>query len=133
MAYVKLVEGDYPDHTIALTKTKIVFGRHPDCDVPLASSAASRHHMMIVQDGTHYSVQDLDSSNGTYVNGNEVVARVRLNEGDRLEFADYEFVFVATSSRIEGKDTAYGMLAATVTDSDKLQLALSAGHNERET
>ena len=63
----------------------IVIGRAPECDVPLGDSTVSRRHAEIVRDGDAWVVHDLDSSNGTRVNGAGIKAQV-LNDGDELAF-----------------------------------------------
>jgi hypothetical protein len=79
------VNGDTP------LNRNIVVGREPNnCDVLLESDLASRLHAEIVlADGGHVELVDLNSSNGTFVNGRRV-ASVRLADGDRIGFGSAE-------------------------------------------
>jgi serine phosphatase RsbU (regulator of sigma subunit)/pSer/pThr/pTyr-binding forkhead associated (FHA) protein len=67
-----------------------VIGRQPDAGVYLESLAVSRHHARIVCDRGAYYVEDVGSSNGTYVNGHRIAGRVPLGEGDTLQIGPYE-------------------------------------------
>jgi len=58
-------------------------GRAVDNDVRLTSGLVSRHHCRIESDAEGQWIVDLNSANGTYVNG-ERVSRRRLEEGDRI-------------------------------------------------
>lgn len=78
-----LVLGDGTRVTVG--EDPIMLGRAPECDVPLGDSTVSRRHAEIVRDGDAWVVHDLDSSNGTRVNGAGVKAQV-LNDGDELAF-----------------------------------------------
>lgn len=66
-------------------KATSVVGRSSDCDITLSASHLSRHHAkMIVKDGQLY-IKDLDSSNGTYLNGKKV-AEAKVKRGDEVRF-----------------------------------------------
>jgi len=73
-----LIEGD-----------SLLIGRSPDCDVILPERPVSRHHACIERtpDG-RYTIRDLGSKNGTYVNGEEVRDEPRvLQDGDEIQIA----------------------------------------------
>ena len=58
--------------SIPLLKERLLIGRKPDCDIPVACSSVSGHHCQLVfKDGTWW-VRDLDSKNGTSINGQRV-------------------------------------------------------------
>lgn len=68
-------------------------GREPDNDAMLPDPKVSRHHARIQRDGERYVLADLDSSNGTFVNGERVTAPARLEEGDVILIGDVELLF----------------------------------------
>lgn len=70
---------------------ELVVGRHPECDIVLAGPAVSRRHARLTFRDGAWIVQDLDSTNGTVVNG-ERVGRCRLHAGDRLVIGDTQLV-----------------------------------------
>lgn len=69
-------------------------GRDEDLCLPIASKRVSRHHATILQTEEGYLLRDLESTNGTFVNGSQIT-QVVLNEGDLVVFADVEFTFYA--------------------------------------
>jgi hypothetical protein len=72
------VRGTYP-----LVAPVVVIGRGSACDIRLPGPAVSRTHCRLVRKGDDYLVEDLESSNGTYVNGIAVKERL-LRDGDKL-------------------------------------------------
>jgi hypothetical protein len=66
---------------------ELFVGRHPSCDVLMHSPMVSRRHARLVFRDSCWIVQDLESTNGTAVNG-RLVGRCRLAPGDDLAFAD---------------------------------------------
>jgi len=68
-------------HDVILQGAKVVVGRLADCDICVKDANISRQHAAFVPDGSRWAVQDLGSTNGTYVNG-ERVDRIRLKDGD---------------------------------------------------
>lgn len=52
----------------------ITIGRDSDNDIRLADGTVSGHHAIITFDGVNYTIQDVGSKNGTYVNGNRISA-----------------------------------------------------------
>jgi len=60
-----------------------VIGRHPECDLRIPLLHVSRRHCRILQEGDKSIVQDLGSSNGTFLNSARIVEAV-LNAGDLL-------------------------------------------------
>lgn len=76
-------------------------GRSPDCDVVLDEDTVSKRHARIDWLGNVAELEDLGSSNGTFVNGQKVTARVRLEDNDALDFGNVQvfFLHVATLRR----------------------------------
>jgi pSer/pThr/pTyr-binding forkhead associated (FHA) protein len=74
-------------------KADTLLGRHADCDVLLTEGHTSRRHARLLLADGNYWLEDLGSSNGTFVNGTRITSRVRLSSGDRLRFDVEEFDF----------------------------------------
>jgi parallel beta-helix repeat protein len=68
-------------------------GRTEDNEITLADAQASRHHAAISPEPGGFSVQDLNSSNGTLVNGKKLDEPRILRDGDRLRVANTILVF----------------------------------------
>jgi ABC-type multidrug transport system ATPase subunit/pSer/pThr/pTyr-binding forkhead associated (FHA) protein/ABC-type multidrug transport system permease subunit len=72
-------------------KKTIFIGRDQDCDLVLNNSNISRKHAKVERssDGMYY-VEDLNSTNGTYINGKKINARTSFNEKDVLFIGRYK-------------------------------------------
>jgi sigma-B regulation protein RsbU (phosphoserine phosphatase) len=96
MAVLRIILGPNLGQLIKVENAKTVIGRHPSCDIALSDvGAVSRQHAQILREGDEYFVEDLDSRNGTYVNGTRIEVRQRhkLLENDELKICDVVFRF----------------------------------------
>lgn len=66
-------------------------GRAEDCQLRPHSDQVSRLHCEILQEGGQVWVQDCESRNGTWVNGQRITARKELKTGDRIVVGPLEF------------------------------------------
>jgi hypothetical protein len=62
---------------------ELVIGRHPSCDVVVSDETVSRRHAQLIFRDGGWIVRDLDSTNGTRLNG-QYVGRCRICPGDQL-------------------------------------------------
>jgi len=98
------VEGDPPppswlvltDGTrIAIEEEPITIGRLPECAIVINDHNVSRRHAQVFRDGDAIIVADLDSTNGTKVNG-QSITRLRLNNGDVITVGTTRIYFETT-------------------------------------
>ena len=75
-----------------IDKQRVVIGRSKDCDIRLNDPNASRRHAELRQEGTAYWLIDLESTNGSSVNGRPQ-QRARLQHDDRITIGSTELVF----------------------------------------
>lgn len=81
---LRFISGKYQGGEFPLPADKeIVVGRSSELDMVLVEDMVSRRHAKITVTGDQIFIQDLGSTNGSFVNG-EKVKRARLNEGDRI-------------------------------------------------
>ena len=66
---------------------EMIIGRHHSCDVVVTDLTVSRRHARLVFRDGAWIVQDLESTNGTHLNGQRV-GRCRLRPGDQLALGD---------------------------------------------
>ena len=76
-----------------LTSLSATIGRAVECDIVIASKSVSREHTRIRRDGRRWFVDDLGSTNGTWLNGERVIGSLALQDGDSLEVGGVTFVF----------------------------------------
>ncbi|HZE37188.1 MAG TPA: FHA domain-containing protein [Stackebrandtia sp.] len=69
-------------------------GRHPDSDIFLDDVTVSRRHAEFHRDGSMFTVRDVGSLNGTYVN-RERVETATLGNGDEVQVGKFRLVFIA--------------------------------------
>jgi hypothetical protein len=81
-------------------------GRELDNDVVLLDARASRHHAKILLDNGQWQVIDLNSANGTQVNGVTVSSPVTLKTGDRVTLGETELLFQMPGSTEAGPPPA---------------------------
>lgn len=77
-----------------LKEGMITIGRHPDCEVVLDDNSVSRRHAAISYADGHYFVEDLNSRNGTLVNGSEIQGKTRLFDSAEIRICDVVFRFL---------------------------------------
>ena len=73
----------WPGGVVPFGDTALVIGRSKDCDVPLADGNVSRRHAEIGRSADGFMLRDLDSTNGTTVNGRRIKSAT-VGEGDEI-------------------------------------------------
>jgi ABC transport system ATP-binding/permease protein len=76
--------GPQPGQRIELAPGENVIGRDPGCQIVLVSGGVSRRHALVRVSGEVVEVEDLGSSNGTWVGGRQISGRRALRPGDLL-------------------------------------------------
>ena len=92
MAILLTLKGPNAGHQFPLDGPSVVLGRQSDATICLESQAVSRHHARILCENGSFFVEDLHSSNGTFVNGKRIRERVALTKEDALQIGPYVFV-----------------------------------------
>lgn len=83
---------------IAVAPGVLTIGRADDSGLVIDSTMVSRNHARITNNGGSVTLEDLNSANGTSINGRRVTARTLLRNGDVVEFGDNKFRVRVTSS-----------------------------------
>lgn len=86
-----LPDGSEHDHTLDPASSTTI-GRHPQCTITVTQPSVSRRHVRIWHETGSYLVEDLNSSNGTYINGQRIT-RATLTEGCELRCGDFALNF----------------------------------------
>src|SRR5688572_21854790 len=81
---LRFISGKYQGGEFPIVQDKqIIVGRFSDLDMVLVEDMVSRKHARIQMQQDQVWIEDLGSTNGTFVNG-EKIKRARLKEGDRV-------------------------------------------------
>ncbi len=75
-----------------VAERSVVLGRSRECELRIDDPNVSRRHAEVRQEGATYWLVDLDSTNGTELNGKRV-SRAKLSDGDRITVGSTEVVF----------------------------------------
>lgn len=70
-------------------------GKRTTCDLSIDSKIVSREHAQIVSDGQKYFVIDMESKNGTYINGYRIIPmnEIEIKNGQTIIFANEKYIF----------------------------------------
>ncbi len=77
---------------LLLTGRVVTIGRQPDNHVRIDNPAVSGHHAKVYAEGDHYVLEDAESFNGTYVNGQRI-SKVVLKDGDSATIGKHTIEF----------------------------------------
>lgn len=103
------VDGPSKDHTFVLSGDEISIGRDSSNRIAISDVSLSRRHCVLRREDDTYVVIDLESRNGTFVNG-IAVRESRLHNGDKISVGDSVFLFLSSkageldSDRVEFDD-----------------------------
>jgi hypothetical protein len=84
---IKILTGPQAGLIYPIKEGKHTLGRSPSCDVKIASTSISKEHATLLAVGDKLIISDLDSRNGTFVNGVKIQNQ-RLNIGDKISLHD---------------------------------------------
>ncbi len=90
-AFLIRVTNDGKAQPVPLTHDRTLVGRLDDCQVRIRSGKISRHHCEIINDGSSLTLRDLGSSNGTFLN-QEQVKESELKAGDLIAVGSMVFL-----------------------------------------
>ncbi|HEU4520662.1 MAG TPA: FHA domain-containing protein, partial [Thermoanaerobaculia bacterium] len=96
-----MLQGDLPGEVFRLRAGRQLIGRRNDCDIRLREKAVSGHHVEIVRTDAGVSVSDLQSTNGTVVNGRRIRNPVFLAQGNLLKLGNSVFKFIDSLVEVE--------------------------------
>src|SRR5205807_10203144 len=77
--------------TIPLRSAETVIGRRSGCNLRIASAEVSRRHCRLCSHDGVVTIEDLDSFNGTYLNGQRITSKRRVRPGDQIEVGPLTF------------------------------------------
>lgn len=91
-ARLEQTQGPGAPRVFDLLLNETIVGRSTNAHICIDSSLISRRHMSLTTAGELFSANDLNSSNGMYLNGIKVHSAV-LHEGDQIQIGDVIFTF----------------------------------------
>lgn len=86
-ATLLVIDGEGQGQRHVLDRTPFTIGRAPECDLTLSSAGISRLHSRIERSYGQYTLIDMESTNGTFVNDQRLYGTHVLNHGDLIRLA----------------------------------------------
>jgi pSer/pThr/pTyr-binding forkhead associated (FHA) protein len=82
-----------------MVRSKIVVGRDMECDIMIPSRQVSRNHALLTLTESGITIEDLDSKNGTHINGALLEDPVILKDGDVIQIAfAQQFMYLSSDA-----------------------------------
>ena len=101
--------------TIDLTENLLAIGRTAENDIYIHDHNISKRHGILVRDGDDYQLHDFNSTNGTFVNGERIMA-VKLQHGASIRMGAVELQYESTPAKsdavLPGAKPNQGILSA---------------------
>ncbi len=112
-ARIAVIAGEDQGTELELSTPRTSIGRGLDNQVVLKDTSVSRRHVVIVAENGSFRIEDLDSGNGTLVNGDTIDRELLLEDGDELELGEtvLKFTLVAPEGTPAGQALAEAALA----------------------
>lgn len=94
-------EGELAGQRWTIDRDELLIGRGNDSDIVLPERQVSRHHVKIHYRDGRYFLEDLESKNGTFLNGQQVTGTVPIQDGDEIQIAlAVRLLFVGTDATV---------------------------------
>ncbi|WP_445661018.1 FHA domain-containing protein [Acinetobacter sp. F16] len=97
---IQAITGELTGQEISIDRDMVV-GRHQSADIVLQAGEISRKHAAFLLKDQALSVQDLNSSNGTFVNDLQIEHETLLKQGDIVQFASLKFSVLEPAQEVE--------------------------------
>jgi len=98
-SHLEILQPNQPPLKIELGRDEIIIGRIGECSIYLPFSNVSREHARIFGKGEEFLIEDLNSTNGTFVNGVKI-SRCILRSNDQIRIGDTRIQFVQQKFRV---------------------------------
>src|SRR5579864_5027415 len=93
MFTLQIMNGPHAGRVFPLDKDSVVIGRSQEADIVLDANEISRRHALIMRREDSFFIEDLNTRNGTSVNGRRLVQPAPLADGDSVQIASFRLVF----------------------------------------
>ena len=118
MAHIQVYYRDLLKDEVELTSDETTIGRNSDSNITIDNAGVSAHHAKIIREGDEFVIEDIESRNGTFVNGKRVTRQL-LSEGDEVVISKHILKLTNTQSqrapaRPPNDDTSHAVQGATV-------------------
>ena len=113
---LQVLQGSQAGREYALVRDRILVGRDAACQIIIVDRAASRRHARLTRVGDDYTIEDLGSRNQTYVNGQPISSRVRLENNDQIRIGETLFLYHSPQPASAEQQTGYTVTVLDTAD-----------------
>ena len=99
MARLTVQSPEFEGRVFELLKPQMTLGRLPENDIHIDHGSVSGHHAVMTLDGEDFLVQDLNSTNGTRVNGAKI-SQHKLTRGDLLQVGNIQLSYESEAAGV---------------------------------
>ena len=99
-ALLVVLKGPGEGSRFLLREERIVAGRHPNSDIFLDDVTVSRSHVSFAKDESGFTIEDLGSLNGTYVNRQLLRQATALRSGDEVQIGKYKMIYFFSTAGV---------------------------------
>lgn len=85
----------------------MTLGRSPDAGIQVIDTGISREHIHMKFDGVSVIVEDLDSANGTYVNGKRLTGKIEIKNGDQVSIGVSTVLKFSLDNQLDAEYKSY--------------------------
>lgn len=100
-AHILFISGELKGKTFLLPQKDFIIGRGNDVDLMITDNRISRHHIKLSQTAEGVILEDLGSTNGTFVNGKRAEAKCLLKNGDKVHLSSNTLFKFAYGDEVE--------------------------------
>lgn len=111
MANIQIIQNNQKIGEVTLKEDETRIGRNPDSEICLQQAKVSGAHARVRNDKGAYWLEDLDSTNGTYVGGKKITQPYRLHHGDQIAIGEYTLKFITVGSEEKSARVVEGKLS----------------------
>ena len=115
------ISGKLKGAVFAIDEETLVIGRETSANICIADASVSRRHSRIEKKDEHFSITDLESLNGTFINDLPVKTRA-LEHGDRVRIGDSQFLFLIHDGDVMSKSSDVKLDEAQVISGSTVQI-----------
>lgn len=89
------IKGEKPGQEIAINKDEMAIGRDLKADIKIRDTSVSKNHAVLLLKGDDVHIKDLNSANGTYLNGKRILPNIEtlLKSGDKINIGKNQYEF----------------------------------------
>ena len=128
---IQAIRGELEGQELSVDRDLLV-GRHQAADIVLQSAEVSRKHAALMPKADGLWVEDLGSSNGTFVNDERITVPTLIKQGDTIQFATVPFSVVGFDQTVSGETAAEAARSVEVqTEHATVENSIAATMNDQ--